>query len=1055
LLTCHVKGGIQATSGDSQAGNVISCFPTVFVAAICLVSFMGAKQVLAQDVPDDDGAASPIAQSDIVPADIIAADIVPDVFPDEASRHYDSLIVQAREGNTQPALDYLRGLGTKASLDQRFDHILLASWAGLPDEVIAVYDGLLVTVGRELPLEVRIAVARSFRDLKKWGQSLDIWRGGLVQYAHEEVRFAPGLVMTLADSGQVEEALRQGRDWLVLYPDSQEMRQAYDYVDMMARQLHAERQEREAELKREAEARQYDALIMAARKGEPVPALEYLRGLGERATIEQRFDHILLASWAEQLDEVIKVYISLPVGVEQSLPANVQEVVARSFRDRKRFAEALVVWRDGVKQHEDKVLRFVPGLVLTLADVGRGQEAVATGLGYIKQYPNDADLHQALAYAYRVQQRAFDALHHSEQAFKIFPQNPVIEDEYIRDLIRAGRVEQALARVRHLPLARFSAAEVRGMEADAAARLTRRALEGTGLEADRFIYADRALARYDQLIASWSQLGAEAQSDLLRIRIDRLAALHARVRMEELVQDYENLRGQGVDVPVWALSNVASAYLYLRQPERSAEIYRQGLEHIAMTTPPEDREKLEVADARLGLEIGLFYALSEAEKFDEVALVIERLESYQTVWIYSEGSTTPVLNENYVAAQAAVVAALMAMDDTPAAQAKMEKLLTLAPDDAGLRARLAGIYRTRAQPRLALTQLERAEALEPDALSIALSKATVAMDLQEWQQAEALTTDLLARFPENRAVQRLARAWQVHNMAELRVSSGKDFSPDSPVNEAGDFRVDTALYSPPIGYNWRLFAGGGHAQGEYTEGNGSYDWLRAGVEWRSRDWWAEAEISAHNYTGGNKMGARFAFAHDLSDYWRVGGSVERFSRFSSVRALRSGIYADRLQAYVNWRAHERREWNLSGEGMYFSDGNDRFTLDLNGVERLYSAPHWRVDWLMNVSYQQNSKDDNRPYFNPKNGLMVLPSLRGTQILYRRYEKSLEHYATLSAGSYSQKYYDTDSVWMVEYGQRYRYNDVFEVGGAINHISRPYDGTREGEWRLRLDLTSRF
>jgi len=55
---------------------------------------------------------------------------------------YDTLILRARAGDTEPALAYLRQRGDAASLQERYDHILIASWAGRVDEVIARYQNL-------------------------------------------------------------------------------------------------------------------------------------------------------------------------------------------------------------------------------------------------------------------------------------------------------------------------------------------------------------------------------------------------------------------------------------------------------------------------------------------------------------------------------------------------------------------------------------------------------------------------------------------------------------------------------------------------------------------------------------------------------------------------------------------------------------------------------------------------------------------------------------------------------------------------------------------------
>ena len=53
---------------------------------------------------------------------------------------------------------------------------------------------------------------------------------------------------------------------------------------------------------------------------------------------------------------------------------------------------------------------------------------------------------------------------------------------------------------------------------------------------------------------------------------------------------------------------------------------------------------------------------------------------------------------------------------------------------------------------------------------------------------------------------------------------------DSPVSGSGDFGIDAVIYTPPLDYNWRGFAGGGYANGDFEEGRGTYRWARAGAQ---------------------------------------------------------------------------------------------------------------------------------------------------------------------------------------------------------------------------------
>jgi len=975
---------------------------------------------------------------------------------DEERRKYDALIVQAREGDHAPALEFLRGLGTAASESQIFDHILISSWAGLPDEVVSIYENLPAGLSQNLPVDVAIAVARSFRDLKNWQSSLDVWHAFIAQNPEEAFRLAPGLIMTLADAGQIEEAVRSAQEWLARYPND-DVRAATAYAHTVQERMLAELAQRQAELARQREQEKYDALIVRAREGDSVPALEFLRGLGERATPSQRFDHILVASWADFPEEVSRIYKALPDNLKQTAPADVQQAVARALRNLKRFSEALAVSREGMKQHPQQASGFVPVLAMTLADRGLGQEAERIGLDFLARSTNNADLHMALAYLYMRQERPFDVLYHTDQAMNIAPQANWIEDEYIRALSRAGLAEQALERARKT--GRFRGGELRGMEANVAALKTRLAAMPTRSEGERFVIADRALALYEQMMADWQRQGEAAKADLIRIRIDRLAALHARMRMADLVREYEILKAEGVQIPTWALSNVASAYLYMRQPEKARDIYYAVLADIEANTPPEEREHLGPANARLANDIALLYALVEAEQFDELEEVLARIKAYKPAFLYFKGNPMPSPNEHSIGAQLAVVATDMAKDDMPQAQVTMEMMVNQAPNNASLRAELAGIYRARSQPRLAEEHLKLAETIEPRSLDIEIQQGLTALELQEWRQVEELSRDAIGRFPENRTAQRLARLWQVHNKAEFRVNSHHGLASRTNAGDVvagrGDFGLESVLYSRPMQYNWRAFMGGSHTRGEFSEGKGHYSTLRSGLEWRSRDLWLEAEMSANRYGHGTKLGGRLSGTYDLSDHWQIGGSLDYLSRSTPVRALRSGIRSDSAQLSLRWRGNERREWSGVISTTRFGDDNNRLSLDVNGTERLYTTPNLRIDLDQGLSYQRNSKDDDRPYFNPKRDFVALTGLRATHKLYRRYENVWEHFASLSLGVHRQKDYGTDEIWGIAYGHRYRHNDIFAIGATLDFLSRSYDGKREGELRLLIDLTSRF
>jgi len=753
----------------------------------------------------------------------------------------------------------------------------------------------------------------------------------------------------------------------------------------------------------------------------------------------------------------------------------VQQAVARAFRELGRWSEALALWREGLRQYPQDAATFAAGLVLTLTDAGETDEALRIGREWVARVvpttSDNLDLRLALAYACARAGQAFEALYHTDRALQLAPQSAWIQREVVFALARAGVLEPAWASAREQP-GLFSPAEIRALEADAAALKTRLAVMPTRSEAERFVLADRALALYDAMLADWPAQGAEAGSeklraDLTRIRIDRLSALHARARMDDVVREYEALVSDGVTIPAWARANVASAYLSVRQPERARDVYRAVLADLDAATPPATRHHLGPAGQRLEYEIGLFYALVEAEQFDDIEPVLERIRAYRPAWTYVRGNPRPQANPLYLDAQlVAEVTARLMVDDTVGAQARLEAMLRIAPNNTHLRTELAGIYRARGWPRQAGQQLKLAETMAPRAQDVITHQGEAALDVQAWREAQELAADVLARFPENPAVQRLARRWAVHNLRELRVGASKGLASDAPHSGNGELALETVVYSAPIDYDWRGFAGAGLMQGQYAEGRGRAHWQRGGVEWRSRDWWAEGEVSMLHSNGrqnGNKKGSQFglalAAAHDVNDYWQLGASVERHSRATPLRALRSGIGSHTQHGWLRWRGSERQLWRLDVSAAQFSDGNHRQTVAIHGQQRLLTGPRASVDALFDVATQRSSKDAERPYFNPKRDLTLLPALRVNHVLYRRYETVWTQHATVAAGSYQQRGFGAGGVLTVSYGQRIRMtnaaNRVLDAGVSIRGASRPYDGRREREWSVLVDVNLRF
>ena len=790
----------------------------------------------------------------------------------------------------------------------------------------------------------------------------------------------------------------------------------------------------------------YDSLINQARSGNYGPALNLLRQLpAERQTPGQVSDHLLIASWARQDAEVLSVYETQ--GRSRTLTTQALATVARTYRNQQRWEPAIAVYRQAL-QREPNNPDLQLGLALTQADAGQTAEAVQRTRALVAAKPDDADRRMALGYALTRAGSTYDALCEFDQAFIRAGNKPEVAREYIIALQRARLPEPALRLAARRP-GLLDPVTQRRLEGDLAAERVRMAEFASRSEKERYVIADRALKDYDQLLTAWTP-DATAHDDVVRWRIDRLGALKARARTAEVIREYEALTAQGVQLPTYAVRWVAASYLDQRQPEKAAPLYRQ-----AVTAP----------DADVGDHVkdssALFYALLESDQVAEARAVATHLAETEKPRVELKGLPIGNPNDEWMDAQQLAAQAGTYGADLNASEESLEALGNKAPGSIGVRLAQAEMYRARDWPRRAEDSLKETENQSPRDIGVEMSHGFTALDLQEWRQLDLLTDDVVARAPENRQVQRLKRLRDVHDMAEVRVEAytGKSFGGGND-QEAGavsgsrDWGIETVIYTPPIDEDWRLFAGAGYGTADFAEGTGHHRWQRVGVERRTRDMTLEAEVSNHSYGFGSKQGARVSIARDINDHWQYGGSLDYLSATTPLRALNTDVTANGGSGFIRWRANESREWKLAVSPSHFSDGNNRVEALLTGREGVYSSPKVQVELGLDVSASRNSKEDTL-YFNPKSDLGVLPTVTVNHVLYNRYETQWSQQFQVGAGTYSQRDYSTGGVGLIGYGQRLRWNDVLEAGANLSLVSRPYDGERERDLRLLVDLTYRF
>lgn len=716
---------------------------------------------------------------------------------------------------------------------------------------------------------------------------------------------------------------------------------------------------------------------------------------------------------------------------------------AQAQRDAKQWTQALALYRQGQRLYpQDRA--FVFGEIYALADGGQSPLAVSQAQKLLDLTPEDPDALLVMSYASLRKQGAFGALEYADKALQAAPDKRYVVTNYVDALERTRQGGKALE-IAQQHTEWFEPMRYRQLQSNAAAESVRQALLPTRSEAERFMLADKALARYEALFTDWRATDQVPKSFIDNARIDRISALYARKRMGEVTEEYEALLNEQVNVPDYALSNIADAYLATRHPEQARDIYQKLIDHGYMKGDEQEFQKLDSALINSYSDQG---ATSTSQR-----LAATFPEQYQP-WKYADGDPVRRANDAYLESRQTAAMMNLYADDTEKSQQELKSLLNAAPGNDGIRLDLSSLYRIRGWPRAAETELKLVEAMEPRSIALENAQAQTALQLREWKQVRDLVEDISARVPEDPSIQRIKRQWYVHNLYELQIGGNKGLSNGSPVAGNQDFGLESTLYSPPINENWRLFAGGGHRISRFSEGNAQLNFARMGVEWSSRDWTAQAEANDSHYRAGSRSGAAFSANYFINDKWQISTGLQWRSTDTPLRALLNGVTSNRFNLGVSWRESERRSASLNLAPSRFSDGNQRTDILFTGQQRLLTQPRWSIDLGLEAYSSKNSRNDVS-YYSPSKEYGITPTLTWNHVIYRRYQTAWTQQSSVGLGSVYQQGFGSGSTGFISYGQRYKSNDVFEAGATLSAVSRPYDGVREREWRLIFDLTFRF
>jgi len=779
-----------------------------------------------------------------------------------------------------------------------------------------------------------------------------------------------------------------------------------------------------ADLERQA------AAIGEARQGDYVGALDALADLRARYpdAVELLYDEIVVLAWAERDADVGARVAGL---ASDAVPIFVQLAAAKSLRNLREFDRA-VSWYSAALAGDPQNIDARIGLAYSLADSGDPAAARDTlaPLGEVPEHFVAATL--ASAYVDERAGQWLPALAAYDRVIEQVPEHAAALRGKALVLRALLLPSEALAIAAEHP-GILSAAEIGRLRADEIALQVRYGTQVAYPVDQEHAMTDRALAALDAYLAA----GVSDPSTETALRSDRIIALAERRASAEAVAEFEQLRAVGTPVSAPVLAAAGKAYLDLHEPEPALVVL---LEATAL------------APASFDLKFALFFAYTDLNRYDDALGLARELAASLPLVSGNADSPSRQPNPDRVRAEILVGLALAYADRLDEAQAHLETWLERAPNNADLRHELASVYRSRGWLDRSSFEYQQVLAVEPDLLDARVGHAQTALGRREFEAAAADVSALNATSAAQPAVARLARAWDAHDSALLRIDANAH---DSDGVTFGSRQYDLALtwYSAPLRYRYRAFASLRDAFAEFPEGDSRRRRVAGGLQYEYGRWFAAAELSADR-DGGGELGARASASYRLDDYWLLSAELALESDAVPLRGHRVGLDSDLLRVAARFAPDET--WSVEAGATLedYSDGNAHEQLDAQGRVRLINRSSVIVEAL-GEAFIGNRRRNDVPYFSPLRDVAVIVGLESQWHAVRRYERRISHVLRGEIGTYDQSGFSRGSVWRLAYMMPVELSPTLSTWFGLWRSRMFYDGAHEYTTTASASLQVRF
>jgi len=784
-----------------------------------------------------------------------------------------------------------------------------------------------------------------------------------------------------------------------------------------------------------SDEQKYQQALSLYKQNKPDESLSILENLYHTRPEVSRYlyDFVAIASWSDKHELAVS---EAPINLEIA-PAYVLEAIAFSQRQLKSYDAS-------IKTYDFVVQRFPERTDAQLARVNaqidaQRYQAAEVGLTSLqKKFPRRVDVMESVIRWSDGARSPINTLTETQKLLVIDPGNYFALKMRYHALKNLGAVHLAS---RLTPDSLLSSAEKNEGKRDQLAF----ELRWSRINPDMLEY-DLRWAEIDVVIDKFHQLCQLAKGEGSEFSVarascgDLVAALSERKRSREAIALYEKMLEKEWTIHAYVQFAAADAYQDQRQPETAL-----GLFDASLKQEPDN----------FWGKIGRIYALLDSEHYQEAYVSADKLAADTPEWINVEYPNIREPNYAYIHAQLLSARIRAYTNLQSAAETKLQSLAFRAPANIQIRQALAATYSSRGWPRRAEDDLEWLYAAKPSNLWTKLGLFESRVAVGDYKAAEAMLDDMTALAPNEEALKRARRDWQIHNSRELVVNSrlGKSSDQTGVSPNSHESVIDAHFYDSPIKNDWRPFLHTQITRAGLPTLSVRKIVVGAGTEYQIRDLNVGGELLK---VGDSGLGYALKGGYHIGDHWRFNARLDQKSLATPIKAYVDGVTSRNIQLGGGYRWHESRDVYASLNQMTLSDGNKRNATDIFWTERWFANPTYILSSVFEYYTSKNSSQSPLiSYFNPISDRYVGATFRNEWSQFHHYQSSLSHALSIGIANYAQQNFPKGHVRSINYELVYTHHNELNFRIGISRSEHPYDGVVDVANNFTLGMRWKF